>query len=48
MRTITAACTEVPLADLTEQICATTSVATGLVSSQRHVLGLELIGFVLP
>jgi hypothetical protein len=48
LRTITAPCTEVPLADLTAQACAPTSGKTVTVLSHFHSLGLEVIGFLLP
>ncbi|MGK3944839.1 hypothetical protein ABK046_41325 [Streptomyces caeruleatus] len=48
MRTITAAWTPLPLDDLIAQACAITPVAIVLLPAQRHVLELEVIGFVLP
>ena len=48
LRTITAPCTPVPLADLIAQTCAATLVAICSVLLHFHVLGLEVIGFVLP
>lgn len=43
-----AACTAPPPDDLIAQTCATTSVTIARVAAQRHVLELEVIGFVLP
>ncbi|WP_245787384.1 hypothetical protein [Amycolatopsis saalfeldensis] len=48
LRTITAPCTLPPPGDLTAQTCATTLVLTVLEPAHRHVLALEVIGFVLP
>ncbi|MBE1594688.1 hypothetical protein [Streptomyces stelliscabiei] len=48
MRTITAPCTPVPPDDLIAQACANTSTAILSVLAQRHVLVLDVIGFVLP
>lgn len=49
LRTITAACAEFPFADLIAQTCATMPVSSTVwVGPQRHVLALEVIGFVLP
>lgn len=48
LRTITAPCTEEPLADLIAQACAATLVAICSVLLHFHVLELEVIGFVLP
>ncbi|MFC5244151.1 hypothetical protein [Streptomyces atrovirens] len=48
LRTITAPCTEVPLADLIAQTCAPTLAAICSVLPHFHVLELEVIGFVLP
>ncbi|MEU0941392.1 hypothetical protein ABZ379_01150 [Streptomyces canus] len=48
LRTITAACTLPPPDDLIAHTCACTSSATSWELAQRHVLVLEVIGFVLP
>ncbi|MGN9810171.1 hypothetical protein ACTMSW_12545 [Micromonospora sp. BQ11] len=48
LRTITAPCMPVPLADLIAQTCATTLVASVFVLPQRQVLELDVTGFVLP
>ncbi|MCX4854021.1 hypothetical protein OG426_52960 [Streptomyces canus] len=48
MRTITAACTLSPPDDLIAQTCAFTSSVSSRELAQRHVLVLEVIGFVLP
>ncbi|KOX14088.1 hypothetical protein ADL05_17940 [Nocardiopsis sp. NRRL B-16309] len=47
-RTITAPCTLAPLGDLIAHTCATRLVPTLSLPSQRQVLELEVIGFVLP
>jgi len=48
LRTITAACTLSPPDDLIAQTCACTSSVSSWELAQRHVLVLEVIGFVLP
>ncbi|MBB4905565.1 hypothetical protein [Actinophytocola algeriensis] len=48
LRTITAACAERPFADLIAHVWATTLVSNVELRPHSHVLGLEVIGFVLP
>ncbi|WP_157517521.1 hypothetical protein [Micromonospora rifamycinica] len=48
MRTITAACTAPPPEDLIAQTWATTLVAIVFEPAHRQVLGLDVIGLVLP
>jgi hypothetical protein len=48
LRTITAAWTLPPPADLIAQTCAITEAATVLLPAHAHVAELEVIGLVLP
>jgi hypothetical protein len=48
LRTITAACTDKTPGALIAQACAPTLASIGRVAPHTHVLGLLVIGLVLP